>query len=58
MSRVGIFISAVWKQWVPLLTGGSMVALVVLWQWTGHAIPSWVYPTVLLFTFLTASYKA
>ena len=52
-----VFLRALWREWKTLLTGGSIVALIALWELTGHkAFPNSVNWLILGFTFVVAAF--
>lgn len=62
MSEMREFLKAVWKQWKSGLTGGALVALLVVYQATGRSVSAWFYAVIVVVTvfhafFLTWRYE-
>lgn len=54
MSALWEFIKAVWKRWRTGLTGGALVALLVVFQATGHSVSAWFYGVIVVATLCRA----
>jgi hypothetical protein len=52
------YLRALWSHWSKLLTGGSIIALAAIWQYTGNSIWPIVGAGIVTATFLTASFRA
>ncbi|SRR5258708_38746625 len=50
------YITAVRKHWGALVTGGSFIGLLSIWQGVGHAVPVWMYWAIGLAGVLSASF--
>jgi hypothetical protein len=58
MPRIGQFIYAVAKHWGVLVTGGTIIGLLGIWQGMGHLLRPWVYGIVAIVALLLAFFKA
>lgn len=58
MVTVLLFAKAVVKHWTALITGGIVIALLTLWQDTGHPVAYWVYWSVAVIALVIAFYRA
>ncbi|HEY1527814.1 MAG TPA: hypothetical protein VGH51_16395 [Candidatus Angelobacter sp.] len=52
------FLNAIRKHWGSLVTSGSLIGLLTLWQNTGHNVRTWIYWTVAIVGFGIACFKA
>jgi hypothetical protein len=43
MKNAVAFLNSVRRHWVALITSGSIIAVLAIWQGTGHAVWPWVY---------------
>jgi hypothetical protein len=53
-----LFANEVRKHWAALVTGGTLIGLLGIWQGTGHAVPTSVYWTIALVGLVVACCKA
>lgn len=50
------FLRTLCREWVPLLTGGSVIALLALWQMSGRQVPQSVHWLVVGLTLMVAAF--
>jgi hypothetical protein len=58
MKNVVAFLNSVRKHWVALITSGTIVAVLAIWQGTGHTVWPWVYGVVVIGGFGWACYQS
>lgn len=52
------FIAAVAHHWGTLVTGGSIIGLLAIWQGTGHHVPPYIFWFVAIIALFAAFFKA
>jgi len=58
LSHVWDFVQAVRHYWGSLVTGGSFIGAIGVWQATGHHVPASLYWGIALFALFVAFFKA
>ena len=56
--RILQFLESVFKHWGALLTGGVLIAILSIYQGTGHSVSPWLYGVGALVAFLPAAFLA
>lgn len=56
--RIGRYFFAIAHHWGSLVTGGTLIGLLGIWQSTGHFVGIWVYWGIAIGALLMASFKA
>src|SRR6266849_3006528 len=55
--RVLTFGKAIVKHWVILITGGLLIAILAIWQLTGHLVQPWIGWGIAVAAVVVACYK-
>ncbi len=58
MREAWLFCGLVWSHWKINLTGGSLMALLFLWQIAGKSVPWWVYAAIAASTLFISCFLA
>jgi tetrahydromethanopterin S-methyltransferase subunit E len=57
LRRIGQFVVEMCKTWGALLTGGFIIAIISIWQFTGHNIPTKVGWSLIMGAIIIAAFQ-